>query len=114
MPVFTIDVNSTAPIWFYCATGKHCQGGMVGVINPPANNAARTIETYRNASAQAANNVAPSGSASGTSPDSPTTPVGSNPSESPASGDDAGSGASSLATGFVGVLVAGLVSLALF
>lgn len=34
MPVFTIPINSTDPIWFYCATGKHCQNGMVGVINP--------------------------------------------------------------------------------
>lgn len=33
MPVFTVMVNDTNPIWFYCATAKHCQGGMVGVIN---------------------------------------------------------------------------------
>lgn len=30
---FTIDVNTTKPIWFYCSQGKHCQSGMVGVIN---------------------------------------------------------------------------------
>jgi plastocyanin len=106
MPVFTIDVKSTAPTWFYCATGKHCQAGMVGVINPPANNAARTIETYKAGAAKAVANVAPSGQASGSSPTDNTNP--SNPS-SPA----APSSASSLASGFVGVLVAGLVSLAL-
>lgn len=33
-PTFTIVVNQTEPIWFYCATGEHCQAGMVGVINP--------------------------------------------------------------------------------
>jgi plastocyanin len=34
--VFTYEVkNASAPIWFYCTQGKHCQGGMVGVINPP-------------------------------------------------------------------------------
>lgn len=33
-PTFTILINDTAPIWFYCATGKHCQAGMAGVINP--------------------------------------------------------------------------------
>lgn len=111
MPVFTIDVKSTAPSWFYCATGKHCQAGMVGVINPPANNAARTIETYKAGAAKAVANVAPSGQASGNSPtDNVSNP--SNPTK-PVT-PDGGSGASSLASGFVGVLVAGLVSLALF
>jgi plastocyanin len=33
--VFTITVNDTKPIWFYCGTGTHCQSGMVGVINKP-------------------------------------------------------------------------------
>lgn len=32
---FTVQVNNTDPIWFYCSTPTHCQGGMVGVINPP-------------------------------------------------------------------------------
>jgi plastocyanin len=33
---FTYEVtNASAPIWFYCSQGKHCQSGMVGVINPP-------------------------------------------------------------------------------
>jgi plastocyanin len=32
---FTITVNSTDPMWFYCAQVGHCQAGMVGVINPP-------------------------------------------------------------------------------
>ena len=33
--VFTIEVNTTDPLWYYCAFPGHCQGGMVGVINPP-------------------------------------------------------------------------------
>lgn len=33
MPVYTIAVNDTRPIWFYCSQGRHCQAGMVGVIN---------------------------------------------------------------------------------
>jgi plastocyanin len=33
--VFTITINDTSPIWFYCVIPTHCQGGMVGVINPP-------------------------------------------------------------------------------
>jgi plastocyanin len=33
---FTYEVtNASKPIWFYCTQGKHCQAGMVGVINPP-------------------------------------------------------------------------------
>lgn len=32
---FTIEVNNTEPIWFYCARPTDCQLGMVGVINPP-------------------------------------------------------------------------------
>jgi|TARA_R110002003_G_scaffold116_30_gene10327 plastocyanin len=33
---FTYEVtNASAPVWFYCTQGRHCQGGMVGVINPP-------------------------------------------------------------------------------
>ncbi|KAK4119559.1 hypothetical protein N657DRAFT_650054 [Parathielavia appendiculata] len=33
--VFQIEVRDDKPIWFYCAqnTGRHCQSGMVGVVN---------------------------------------------------------------------------------
>ena len=34
MPSYTIMVNDTKPIWYYCSQGKHCQQKMVGVINP--------------------------------------------------------------------------------
>ncbi|TQN66341.1 Extracellular serine-rich protein, partial [Colletotrichum shisoi] len=54
IPVFTIMVNSSAPMWLYCSQGKHCQNGMVMVINENSKaNATRTIENY----AQAAKNV---------------------------------------------------------
>jgi plastocyanin len=33
--VFTVTINDTNPIWFYCVIPTHCQSGMVGVINPP-------------------------------------------------------------------------------
>ncbi|TIA18489.1 hypothetical protein D6C81_05061 [Aureobasidium pullulans] len=35
---FTITVNNTDPLWYYCPQGDHCQAGMVGVINPPSSN----------------------------------------------------------------------------
>ncbi|KAF3352623.1 hypothetical protein VdG1_08789 [Verticillium dahliae VDG1] len=33
--VFSVTVENTNPQWYYCATGQHCQNGMVGVINAP-------------------------------------------------------------------------------
>jgi plastocyanin len=30
---YTIPVIDDQPVWFYCTQGKHCQAGMVGVIN---------------------------------------------------------------------------------
>lgn len=56
---FTYTVtNASAPVWFYCTQGRHCQSGMVGVINAPASGA-RTLDAFKNASAQASANVAP-------------------------------------------------------
>jgi len=52
-------VSTGSPMWYYCATQKHCQGGMVGVINKPATNAQRTIQNYAAAAANAQANVAP-------------------------------------------------------
>ncbi|OAL42633.1 hypothetical protein IQ07DRAFT_593668 [Pyrenochaeta sp. DS3sAY3a] len=36
--VFTFMVQNWAPIWYYCSqtVGNHCQSGMSGVINQPA------------------------------------------------------------------------------
>jgi plastocyanin len=33
--VFTITINDTNPIWFYCVIPTHCEAGMSGVINAP-------------------------------------------------------------------------------
>jgi hypothetical protein len=33
--VFTITVNDTNPIWFFCGFPSHCELGMAGVINAP-------------------------------------------------------------------------------
>ncbi|EDU43837.1 hypothetical protein TUN199_08446 [Pyrenophora tritici-repentis] len=60
---FTYEVkNASAPIWFYCSQGQHCQGGMVGVINPPASGA-NTIDAYKKAAAAASDNVSPTSKA---------------------------------------------------
>lgn len=33
IPTYTVMINDSKPIWLYCAQGKHCQSGMVMVIN---------------------------------------------------------------------------------
>lgn len=32
-PTWTIQVANETPMWLYCSQGKHCQNGMVMVIN---------------------------------------------------------------------------------
>ncbi|KAH0551412.1 hypothetical protein GP486_007372 [Trichoglossum hirsutum] len=55
---FTIDIKDTSAIWFYCAQAKHCQSGMVGVINVQAGSN-KTLEAFTAAAKLAPNNVAP-------------------------------------------------------
>lgn len=33
VPVFSMPVKAATPMWFYCSQGKHCQNGMVLVVN---------------------------------------------------------------------------------
>jgi len=65
IPVFTIMVNDTKPLWFYCKTGAHCQSGMSMVINEnTAANASRSLEEYKTLS-EGATGGAAGGDASG-------------------------------------------------
>ncbi|TGO35537.1 hypothetical protein BHYA_0155g00280 [Botrytis hyacinthi] len=52
---FTMTINSTAPMFMYCAQGKHCQAGMVLTIN--ASNGTQNFGTYKDAAAKATSNV---------------------------------------------------------
>ncbi|KAF2673389.1 Cupredoxin [Microthyrium microscopicum] len=70
---YTVPVRDTQPMWFYCPQGRHCQDGMVGVINPPTG---QTVDTYKAAAAKAANNVVPSGGVTPQQPGVPGTPAG--------------------------------------
>lgn len=82
MPVFTVLVKDTNPIWFYCATGKHCQSGMSGVINAPASTA-KTLALYKEAAKAVVLTGIPA-SAAGTGGDDNATPdASSNNSSSP-------------------------------
>lgn len=53
VPTYTIQINDTKPLWLYCAQGRHCENGMVMVINEPASNASRTLENYKSLAAKA-------------------------------------------------------------
>jgi len=45
-PSFTLHVADTQPHWFYCAQAKHCEMGMVGVINAPAAKPQNNISAF--------------------------------------------------------------------
>ncbi|KAI1079097.1 hypothetical protein F5B20DRAFT_544942 [Whalleya microplaca] len=57
---FTITINDTKPLWFYCpqTNGNHCQNGMVHAINaPPSGN---TFDAYKAKAQQATTPSTPS------------------------------------------------------
>ncbi|KAI1321912.1 hypothetical protein F5Y16DRAFT_413577 [Xylariaceae sp. FL0255] len=62
---FTITINDTTPLWFYCpqTTGNHCQSGMVHSINAPA-----TGNTFAAYQAKAKTAATPSTPPEGTLP----------------------------------------------
>ncbi|KAI1156707.1 hypothetical protein F4825DRAFT_214820 [Nemania diffusa] len=62
---FTITINDTKPLWFYCpqTNGNHCQSGMVHAINAPATG--NTFDAYKAKALQAST---PSTPAAGTLP----------------------------------------------
>lgn len=66
-PTFTIQINSTTPLWIYCSQGKHCEAGMVMVINENSKaNATRTLDNYKGLAANAAANLPGSAVSNGT------------------------------------------------
>ncbi|KAK9333216.1 hypothetical protein V1520DRAFT_183731 [Lipomyces starkeyi] len=74
-PKYTIRINSTDPIWFYCPEAYHCQSGMVGVINPGKG---QSLSDFTILAAQQSSNRAPavvSGNTTiGATSDVPTSP----------------------------------------
>ncbi|PKS11775.1 hypothetical protein jhhlp_001068 [Lomentospora prolificans] len=62
IPVYSIMINDTRPIWLYCAQGRHCQSGMVMVINEnTAANSTRSLENHRSIAANAQQATLPTG-----------------------------------------------------
>ncbi|KAJ6011762.1 hypothetical protein N7522_002117, partial [Penicillium canescens] len=56
--VFTLTINDTTPIWFYCGQIEHCQAGMVGVINP-SSNGQETLDSFKKAASTAEGSTIP-------------------------------------------------------
>ncbi|GAB0135232.1 hypothetical protein EsDP_00003577 [Epichloe bromicola] len=84
IPVFTVMVNDTKPMWLFCSQGPHCQKGMVMVINENTSaNATRSLENYRKIaqSAQLGAIEIPKGAGNG--PAGPGEGSGSSPTSSP-------------------------------
>lgn len=54
--VWTVKINDTNPIYFYCTVPTHCESGMVGAINAPVG---QSLASYQAAAMNVANTVAP-------------------------------------------------------
>lgn len=107
---FSVTVNNTKPIWFYCGVPGHCQAGMVGVINAGTD---KTLSAYKSAAAETDKTTTPpkpfggiisAKSGGGTSSGSSTTEsqgtgtaTGSSTAQTTDSKDDAGRASRSLA-----------------
>ncbi|KAM3078142.1 hypothetical protein ACMFMG_002556 [Clarireedia jacksonii] len=93
--VFTVDVNDTKPIWFYCGAQTHCEKGMVGAVNVPTDGS-KTVEQFAAAAAKVSKTVNVESIQGGV-----LGPVagGSNSTSTSGSGSGSGSGSSTTATG---------------
>ncbi|KKA26345.1 hypothetical protein TD95_005096 [Thielaviopsis punctulata] len=62
IPVYSITINDTKPIWVFCSQAKHCQSGMSMVINEnTAANASRSLANYQAAAKSVAKSEFPEG-----------------------------------------------------
>ncbi|KAF7907056.1 uncharacterized protein EAF01_004643 [Botrytis porri] len=93
VPVFSMPVKVATPLWFYCSQGKHCQKGMVLVVNEnTAANSTRSLANFAALAAKATKNIAPT--SNGTSSTSSSTSSTSNSGSSGSSGSSSGSSGS--------------------
>jgi len=80
VPSFTVTVNVTTPLWFFCRQTGHCESGMVFAINPTVNKTFDAFQATANAS-----------SADGTPPSSSNSSSGSSGTTASSTGTGAGS-----------------------
>jgi plastocyanin len=69
VPSFSVTVNATTPLWFFCHQTGHCESGMVFAINPTANKSFDAFQATANASSSTG--APPSSNSSGTTTPSP-------------------------------------------
>jgi plastocyanin len=82
---FTITVNTTAPLWFYCRQVDHCISGMVFAVNPTANKTFAAFQAAANASGTTNTSASPSASSGSSGTGTGSTATGSGASSSPSS-----------------------------
>jgi len=63
VPTFSVMVNNTQPLWFYCRQTSHCESGMVFAINPTAN---KTFDAFQAAAKASSANGTPASSSNTT------------------------------------------------
>lgn len=75
-PTYSIKINSTSPLWFFCAQVGHCGKGMVGAINAPT-----TGNTYQAflAKALALGSTTPNSTSTAAGPSTPSSSASSTP-----------------------------------
>ncbi|KAH7102098.1 hypothetical protein BKA62DRAFT_829680 [Auriculariales sp. MPI-PUGE-AT-0066] len=79
---FTLRVNDTNPLWFFCAVGNHCQQGMVFAVNPPQTGDGSMEKFLENAKAATKVDYTPGGT-------SPASSDASGSSQAPTGSDNA-------------------------
>lgn len=82
---FTITVNTTDPLWFYCRQVDHCISGMVFAVNPTANKTFAAFQAAANASGTTNTSASPSASSGSSGTGTGSTATGSGASSSPSS-----------------------------
>ncbi|KAI0484254.1 hypothetical protein GGR56DRAFT_668840 [Xylariaceae sp. FL0804] len=93
VPVWSMVINSTLPMWIYCSQSTHCQAGMSMVINEDtASNATRSLANYRTLAAQVTDNIGPDGTVDGLASTSSTAGTSSSSSGSTSGTSSSGSG----------------------
>ncbi|KAA8572297.1 hypothetical protein EYC84_002923 [Monilinia fructicola] len=96
VPVFSMPVKVKTPLWFYCSQAKHCQKGMVLVVNEnTAANATRSLANFAALAAKAPANLYPTLNGTASSSSSSSTSGTSNSSSSSSGLSSSGSGSGS-------------------
>ncbi|KAI1210481.1 uncharacterized protein F4807DRAFT_68101 [Annulohypoxylon truncatum] len=98
IPTYTVMVAAKTPLWFYCSQAKHCQAGMVMVVNEnTAANSSRSLANFKALAKVQTANVAPSTAAGGSA--STNTTSGSTSGTDSSSGSTTSSGSDSTTSG---------------